>query len=757
MKLSKNTQRITFACALFVLSALPSLAQLSYQGIAYSPDMPKSEFNLAVNNLTTQASNDPYDPNRYHLMGYMYYESYRDYDILKDYKGATLFADSCFFYFQKARDLLTPKELKKYGDYYIAFLNYKNPSNLVQQANYQYIIADLDSMVNESFQFKKQASSIYTYFNRSLENYKRANTIYVEICDRFETREDLLLLADQQLFDDLYYIAGHYDSTEIYFANYKNALEQFPIKRYNQTYTVKPIEKYQEDGKERANFFNTTFEIWNYKKWQKELKAEIDNKISVWRDRIQVYEDLLTARLEKLYATSEVAEEEYTIDESVIETIREYEENSALEYVFAYKVGKLNLFNQLNFKMDSTATFEEVAAHTVEVMSGVKSCRTLLSDIGKGTSLSMAKHREFFKKNYPDGIAAYMAEESRFLDTRLDVLNRQLEVSMQNITNNWRIKASDSVLYKGNTVRLARENPATNLSFSVTEEGKMITLATEKDRYGFQYIAGFQKQEGIHKAFIAAVKNNSVQWLTYPKVNARALVKQLHSEAATISTTPEGALVSVYTFVEQEKGISGHTTLLHYDTLGNIRKTIEVPTTNQNYVLYPRYASYTAGDGYQVVVKGDGYNLANFTVDKALLLLLDEGGTTTWEKEISIQGNVVALRPYGENILMLTNFRDLRMGAGRNYNAMVESTSLTAYNVLLAAFSKDGDVVEARHLPTDSPVFAKELITVAGVHPGVGIIGLNGEPTDLEKPDKPFDPLIVVYDAELNPISENFE
>ncbi len=758
MKSAKNIFLLTCLLVITLLSLASAQTEISYQNISYTPEMAKEEVNNAVQNLINLSYGDPYDPNRYHMLGYIYYQSYRDYDILKDYKGATTFADSAFFYFQKARDLLTPKDLKKYGDYYVKFLNYKNPSNLVQEAQYAFIRTDLDAMIAESFKFKEQASGIYTYFNRSLENYKRANTIYIEICERFETKEDLLLLADQQFYDDIGFLVTSYDSTTAYFTNYKAALKNFPIKKYNQEYTVKPITQYILEGQKRANFFDTKFEIWDYKKWQREIKTEIKDKISIWRERIQIYEDRLNADLAKISAMESVQEKEFKVEDTIIKTINEYEKNSALEYIFTYKVGKLNLFNQLSFKADSNATFTDIATHTIEVMSGVKECRTLLADIGKGTAKSLARHRDFFKQNYPDGLPNFLASESLFLDSRIGVLNRQLELEINKAALNWKYNPSDSLVYQKKTLKLSPEKNATDISLNVTQEGKMVTLAREVSKSGLTYLSGFVKEAGKHKAFVAATRQDSVLWMNFPIVNARELRGDVLTEAPTLHLSEEeGLLVGVYSFVESEKGF-GHTTLLHYDSTGQAIKTVEVPKDGTNMGFYPRLATHNPKEGYQLVLKGYGSpTLANFSLEKAHLVMLNTTGEKTWEKEISIQGEIVALRFYQENILLLSNFKDLRLGPGENLNAEVESSSMTAYNIALSVLDQEGVTVQTRYIPTEEPIFAKELITVEGGHGGVAIIGLKGEPTDLEQVDKKNKAVIIVFDNELQPISENFE
>ncbi len=727
---------------------------LTYQGATYQRAMNQDAHYQSIGTLKRVLAADPYDAVAYHLMGYMYYERYREYDLLQDYKGATLLVDSAFFYFQKARDLLNPKDMKKNGSYYSSFFNFKDPKNATNEVQIPVILTDIQQMTEEGFQFQKQASGIYTFFNRSLENYKRANTIYLETCERFPAKQDLLLLADKQLFDDFDYMARAYDSTIVYFENYKKTLQDFPIKKYDQRYTVVPILRYQEEGKERANFFADTFTLWDYKKWQKEIQTEIKDKISLWRERIQVYEDRLNADLSRAMSVGEGSSTPFTLDQAVIEAIRQYEENSSLEYVFNYKVGKLNLFNTLYARPDSNATFAQRVQLNLRNIASIRDCRFLLEDIGKSTSLSLARHRDFFKKNYADGLPSFVANEQLFLDERTAVVNKQLAAAWQKKAQTLRGIAADSLIHAEGVLYRIPVPKSTNIRTETTREGVFVTLASVSLQ-GIDYISGFTKKAGKHHAFVAALATDSVQWLVYPEIPTRDLVGDAHTEAAALHLSPMGLAVAAYAFVEGEKGF-GHTTLLRHEiTTGDIKETVQVNNKIPSGGSYPRYLHYDTKGHYQLVLKSDGEpTLASYTLQKALLLSCTSAGELTWQKEIELHGEVVALQAHENRFLLLCNFKEIRIAPGHAYNAETAEVNPRAYNVVLVRFEKDGEVNQVNFVPQEEPVYAQVLVATAQPTEVIGVFGFYGEADTAPSSAKP---LIQVLDAALQPLNDTEE
>jgi len=131
-----------------------------------------------------------------------------------------------------------------------------------------YINAQIDSMVV----YEENITKIINNFNKSSDSYNKCVDIFMNINTEYSKIKNIYLASDESTLKKLNDLEMFYDSTLIYFHNYKKAIKKYPIKGYNQEYTLKQIITYRLNGLTNSNFLKESFYLWDYKTWVKEVE-----------------------------------------------------------------------------------------------------------------------------------------------------------------------------------------------------------------------------------------------------------------------------------------------------------------------------------------------------------------------------------------------------------------------------------------------------------------------------------------------------
>ncbi len=190
-------------------------------------------------------------------LGNILYSRAKAYDFLKTNEAAQIDCDSALFFLIRAKRQINDKETRKNDDYYTAYTrNTKDTLKPITNKDtiLKRITADLDYKIKDIPHHKSQIKTIFYLFNKSVDFYAKAGSLYKSINNKYANVKELCMLSDEALEKDIKNIQVAYDSSVYYFDEYKKAIKAYPINEYNQQYEIESIETYRLDGLSKTDF-----------------------------------------------------------------------------------------------------------------------------------------------------------------------------------------------------------------------------------------------------------------------------------------------------------------------------------------------------------------------------------------------------------------------------------------------------------------------------------------------------------------------
>lgn len=638
----------------------------------------------------------PEEGNQYYQMGKLYYRRISKFDILKQLNGALQVADSGLYYFRKAKEVINEKEVKRKEDYYIEFLT--SPQGTTRSAvTIEIVFKDIDYMVNKLKDFKSNIKKIHEHFNLAVDNYYAANEIFTEIYGTYDTFKEMCLLADDEYNATMMKMENHFVAAISNFDAYKEDIKKFPIEGYQQDYSLKSIDNYRLHGLTKANFLNDDIELWNYGEWYTNTLKYVEDEIDPLRAIIIEDEKALNKKLSRISNTSIPDESDYRIESDVLLLIKKYDPASFLVDIFKYKESKINLINSQILEIDSSDFQSRARSYSNTIIHGRSSIKSL-NKANKDISEHLVnRHKQFFNDYYDNDLAGFISTERKKVEPLLDDAISNLKVDMaiqKEVIGSKRIVHLDKTLWVEMPLYIQD-----SMNYKPVD-GEFVTLDMYVNK-AKTYLSGYKFEDNRRKAFVTYIVNDSVKWISYPKVG-----KGLESEAAAITSIGNGCVILVNTF-ESGNRILAVNVLAEFTNEGK-----ELLSTRLFVKGYPEDIVFSESDNLFVAAFGSDTT--------ALVAKINQEGETEWNTTIAMDGDIVALSPFDEDYVLTCNVNETKDQEG-----IVISSKANGYNIFSALISNKGEFIASHLMESSLPHYAVYINT--GVDDEINIFGFNGE------------------------------
>lgn len=221
----------------------------------------------------------PYHPNCYFQMGLIFRQWTFEYDPFLDYDIVKYFAQQAETYFKLSAHYVDKKEARKNGEHY--------PGVKKQDNNWFYKPIDIKTVANNHVEeiqnYKTHFIKQREYLTKSINNYDCCIRIFRSINSNYNKIKDIYLEADENFMKKFDTILTSFDSTIFYFKKYREALDKYQIKDYDQHYSLKTVNTYHLQGLTNANFLSNDIKLWDFKSWIQNVKQVIRRNIPEFR------------------------------------------------------------------------------------------------------------------------------------------------------------------------------------------------------------------------------------------------------------------------------------------------------------------------------------------------------------------------------------------------------------------------------------------------------------------------------------------
>lgn len=282
------------------------------------------------------------NPNAFLYMGMIFQDKAGKDDVLRKTTLAIAHMDSAIYFYSRANQTITEKEIKRNDEYYQAYTrrDLRTGEYGIKLSDIQF---DMEKRIESMRERIDRIKMISHYFLLSDSMYRKAASLYRKISAPYENDRQLYLRADENTVKDLSALILTYDSCQKFFEQYKASVATVGRIGYNQVLSPQPIKSLREDGRGGADFHNDEVRVWDYRKFGNEARDAILNDIFPTREHLITYDIEINKLREKLRTDSVSVKNDLTklVNRLLLEKLTRYDERPLPMDVFNVKIADL--------------------------------------------------------------------------------------------------------------------------------------------------------------------------------------------------------------------------------------------------------------------------------------------------------------------------------------------------------------------------------------------------------------------------------
>lgn len=404
------------------------------------------------------AENDD-NPNAFLYMGIIYQEKADANDILKQTKPAIENMDSAVFFYDKAHQTITDKEIRKNKEYYQSYnrRDLRTGEFGVKLSDIQF---DLEKKIELLKERRDKIKMVKYYFVLADSLYKRCTDLFVTIQNAYAGEREFLLQGNDSSLTKLSALSARFDSTMKAFDNYKASLQTLGNAAYNQTAKLKEIGDFKRDGATPCDFLQNELWLWDYRKFAADASEKIRKEIMPMHERLVSYDIEINKLREKLNNDSASVRNDLArlTDKSLMSQLKKFDEDPLPANVFSMKMADLeykssliehkSLRDSLDWRLQLQLTqIEQTLLSQLDSIAG----KLVTTDIDK----EAGNYRYFVTNTYGNSVVlkSYIKALKDFAEREQRRVSREMERCTESLR--WVFSTKDTIplFMDGNNTR----------------------------------------------------------------------------------------------------------------------------------------------------------------------------------------------------------------------------------------------------------------------------------------------------------------
>ncbi|MCK5822902.1 MAG: hypothetical protein KAG95_02800 [Bacteroidales bacterium] len=719
----RNKLFTLFCLILFTNISAYSQKDLKYKNVfkSISQTSDKQSFSL----LIQYQKQDPFCANAYYQLGNIAFRFSKQYDPLTEFSDVCYFVYHTKLYLELAKKYTDSKEARSHCEYYN---NIKLPEGQ-KRVTAENIINNIDSIINDIVDFKKNVYPINKYFNAGIDKYNYCIANFKEINNKHNKIKNVYLTTDKQFIDNIQSIKTSYDSTIYYLNKYREGIKKYPIKNYNQQYSIQPIVTYRLDGLTYSDFFDKNFNLWDYSKWVNQVMKIISGDIVEIRNEIAEKDKELTTlcNVVSKNRTFGVSFEKPKVENNLIYKIGKYDHKSVMTSLLKYKEAKINfLINKQNIFNDIHDTVP------VPVLKRAGFYRELLGDKQKAeqynlmlnnciSPLNVSKYKNFINNEYK-GIKSF----KEYADE--EIINN--DKILQNSFDNYKFYIlKEEKKYKSNFNFITyhkQQIPAFITAFDKDRPVEQYyTTNIIKTKSG-EYLAGYYKNKDKSTIAYIAKTNlmNKIVWLKKYKYNSDTLGK-LNSYSILLHNFDDEVFCTICSISKNDSINYVENHLIKIDEFG---KEITNSKLANHYV--PRYFLYDDINKKIIFAyKGNSLKKLNNNYEDLVVEYCDSSCYSLWKQTFKLKGNIFDIIKTNENYTVFGNFSKLENKESNEIIEIKQKSDKTPLNIFSCFINKLGEIKKVNIYNSKPSYFGLRALKLNSKE--INVVGINGFSEDI--------------------------
>jgi len=662
----------------FIFSFFLLLSNLSFAGSRLKYDdvykvVLSGDKDKAYTLLIAYQRQDPDFANTYFQLGIIAKEWAKSFNPYKEFVYTKLFIYNTKLYFSLAKRYIEDEKTKNRSYYKNAPIIPKGKKLQISDIN-----SYIDSQIEDITDYENNIVKIINYYNKSSDYYNECVSTFMNINTTYTKIKNIYLSEEAELFSEMQKLETYFDSTLIYFKLYKDALKNFPIQNFNQTYQLRNIITYRLDGLTYSDFLQNNISLWNYKKWVQEVQQIKESTVKDNRKEIINQNNALKSKINALL-NGEYSNgyHRFKTDKKFIYRIEKLDNNSLLLKLFKLNETKFNFLTAFKKEINDPVNLTKFpmlkrAEFCYNLMKEKKIADSINNIFAKAVKPNkIKKYKKFYISEYGGlkGLKEYSFRQELFFNAKLKDaflnLKKQLYYSAYKID-------TDSLVYQGELISKNIVNPAENIPGTNVYR---ITNFKETKNNNLWFSGYYLSDNGNIEGITGYSKDK--KHINFIKTSQSQLQNSINTHNLVLSPFKEGCWVISTNF-----GNNGEITnqLLKFNNEGKITYSKDLP-----YHTVPRLMKFDdINNTLLIVFNGKSINTIPDESEQLIYHYNPDDQLQTYEVKMDAKAAVFDMIKVNNKILLFSNFINYTDLSGNT----VFSKAGTETNILITIISK---------------------------------------------------------------------
>lgn len=348
------------------------------------------------------------EPNANLQMGFWLESRFLEFDVVDDSSRVYEVGDSAIFYLEKAKTLITEKELKKKDEYYQSFFRRD-----LRTGEFGIKVSDVH------LDIEKKVEAIETRIADVKEMHKRVVKIeesqssaieaYKSLTSQFSEYNNMLIGADEEIQSSISVIEESGRQSVETANGVKEIAEKLGSEKYSQNPNLKSIENFGIDGLESSNLRTGTIEIWDFQTWASAARSEILGGVALFKTMISNYSDEVRAKKAKVKNSQDADIGDF--QESLKEQFEKYDPQSTVEKLLKIEMYEARIIKQVDLQLNRALMDSSLIGAQLEIfeaaLADAKEMNLLVESIStEDLELSKKKYKAYIESFFQTYVTA---------------------------------------------------------------------------------------------------------------------------------------------------------------------------------------------------------------------------------------------------------------------------------------------------------------------------------------------------------------
>lgn len=305
-------------------------------------------------------------------------------DAAKDTVALFSAGDSAVFFLEKAKSLITEKELKKNDEYYQPFFRRD-----LRTGQFGIKESDVHLDIEKKVETIEKRMANARDLDKKVKAIEKSNNDveekYRQLSQKYNDYNTLLLSADDAAITLLQEIKNGGAEVRKFAEDVKSVAVSLNTEKYSGEITINKIEVFGKDGTEGSEITDGTIELWDYEDWASTANSEISGSVGILKSMVNNYSS--TVREKKAQVKKSVDVEVDTLSQELETLFAKYDPESAIRNLLLVEASEVRIMKMIDLSInkelqDSSLVaaqlgiFQEALAEAEKMNSAVQSINT---------------------------------------------------------------------------------------------------------------------------------------------------------------------------------------------------------------------------------------------------------------------------------------------------------------------------------------------------------------------------------------------